>query len=674
MEAKETDLFRLLDGSKHFVIPHYQRLYSWESKHCVKLFEDIANIALDANKRHFVGSIVYVSHVALADGVNTFVVIDGQQRLTTVSLMLLALVDQMADEPSEKRKRLNRTIRNADEELTSDFYFKLKLTRSDNGSFREIVRSVERGEPLKSDESRVHRNYLILRDLISKSDFAPEDLLSAISRLDLVYIALDANRDDPQAIFESLNSTGKNLSATDLIRNFVMMDQLPQVQADLYENYWLKLENIFKERSESEFEDLTRAFLALKQGKYPLQADVFESFKLIYRSRLEAGVGAAGALGEFRDAGKSYAQIQWLPEPKNKNLQDALSSYRSLRNKVLNPLAMPWATRDVAGAVYEGIDLAKVLGLLESYLVRRVFCGLRNNGLDQTVAKAFELMKKSKRDGVEAVADAMLSIGGGKGRFPLDEEVLYKGQTFELYNSNLAEYILGRLEKQLDPKGTNVNVKATVEHIMPQTLTNIWKRELGPDFASVRERLLHTIGNLTLSPYNSELGNLSFRDKVNKPKFGFRDSKFALSRPLVEEAQWGEPEITARGQRLMALVVKAWPLPSIYTENYIRIESQVEKEEISVLDLVTEGLLDVGDELYWSRPQVGEVNVATIAEGGQLRVSDGDLYESPTAATRHFTTSNYNGWKQWRMGSEDGPTLDELRERLSQANVEVTGR
>lgn len=664
MEAKETDLFRLLDGSKHFVIPHYQRLYSWESKHCKKLFDDIVSIASDPQKRHFVGSIVYVSHLAQADGVNTFVVIDGQQRLTTISMLLLALLGSMKLDQQELRKRLNRTIRNADEDASSDTYLKLKLTRNDNSSFREILRSIELGEGLHNDESRIHRNYEYLCALVSQSDLEPDALLSAVSRLDLVYISLDANKDDPQAIFESLNSTGKNLSATDLIRNYVLMDQEPKVQAELYDSYWMKLEEIFRERSESEFEDFTRAYIALKNGRYPLTSEVFETFKVLHRASLEQGVSANGALAEFRDSGKSYAQIQWLPE-KDRRLHESEQNYRALRNKLLNPLAMRWATRDVSDKSYDPADLAKILDMLESYLVRRIFCGLRNNGLDQTVAKALELAQKSLHHGVDAIADAMLSLGGGKGRFPLDEEVLYKGQTFELYNSSLAEHLLSRLERYLDPKGTNLTLKASVEHIMPQTLTNAWKQSLGPDHVSIRERLLHTIGNLTLSPYNAELGNSSFRTKVEKANVGFRDSKIALSRSLINLEKWGEEEIVARGRSLMEMAIKVWPLPSIYGPDYRKIETQIEKDELTVLDLLAEGLLDLGETLYWSRPGAGELNVAVVIEGGNLQVADGDIYDTPTAATRHFTTSNYNGWKQWRVGSQDGPTLDDLRSRMA---------
>jgi len=667
MEAKETDLFRLLDGSKHFVIPHYQRLYSWETKHCKKLFEDIAAIAKDPGQRHFVGSVVYVSHLAQADGVNTFVVIDGQQRLTTISMLLLALLDAMDLDENELRKRLNRTIRNADEDPVSDTYLKLKLTRNDNSSFREILRSIELREALHSDESRIHRNYLFLRDLVFESTVGADELLQAVSRLDLVYIALDATKDDPQAIFESLNSTGKNLSATDLIRNYVLMDQEPKVQAELYDNYWLKLEEIFKGRSEAEFEDLTRAFIALKNGKYPLNSEVFETFKELYRTKLEQGETANSALAEFRDAGKSYAQIQWLPE-KDRNLNAASQNYRSLRNKLLNPLAMPWATRDLSESEYDPIALAKVLEMLESYLVRRVFCGLRNNGLDQTVAKALELSHKSLHKGVDALADAMLSLGGGKGRFPLDEEVLYKGVSFELYNSSLSEYLLTRLEQHLDPKGTNLKLRASVEHIMPQTLTNAWRQSLGPEHNSIKERLLHTIGNLTLSPYNAELGNAMFRTKVEKPNVGFRDSKIALSRSLVELESWGEHEILSRGESLMAMAVKVWPLPSIYSNAYKKIETKVDKDELTLVDLVSEGLLEIGDVLYWSRPGAGELNLATVIDGGFLQVNDGDVYETPTSATRHFTSSNYNGWKQWRVGSADGNTLDDLRAKLAPIN------
>lgn len=663
MDARESTLFGLLDGSKHYVIPHYQRLYSWENKHCSTLFRDIENIASDSSLQHFMGSIVYVSHAAKADGINQFVVIDGQQRLTTLSLLLLAVINALGLEQDERSRRLNRTIRNGDERQGSQEFLKLRLTRSDNGSYQSIVHSVASGEPLQGDDSRIHRNYDQLRKLLEESQVPPHEIWLAISRLDMVYIALEAGKDDPQAIFESLNSTGKNLSPTDLIRNFVLMDVESERQAPLYENYWAKIEDLFRDRKDNEFEEFTRAHLAAEQEKYPRITDVYEQFKDAVRISYQRGESREQVLGKFRDSAKAYSNIHWINQS-DKRTQLALEDYRSLRLKVMHPLLLRYATHGIPGKTYEAEDFISALQLLENYLIRRTFVGLKANSMDNSVAKIFSYMHKSKRFRVDSLADAFLSLRG-KARFPLDEEVKYRGLTMELYNTQNKEHILRKLELKLDPSGLGTSAKLTVEHVMPQRLTKAWEQMLGANAVQVRERLVHTIGNLTLSPYNSELGNKSFVEKINNSPGGYLSSKVKLSDSIVAETTWGELEIQRRGQYLMDLAVSTWPLPEIWSDNYSQLDSNEAKEDLALVDLLREEAIMPDDELFWRRPNSGHAYIARITENGTMIVQDGEEFETPTAATKHFTSSSFNGWDQWRHLSTEGPTLNELRERVA---------
>lgn len=667
MDARESTFFALLDGSKHYVIPHYQRLYSWEFKHCKTLFDDLESLARDKQKKHFMGSIVYISHMAKADGVNEFVVIDGQQRLTTLSLVVLAVIEALDLDDEERTRRLNRTIRNSDEKRETPQYFKLKLTRADNESFQHIVHSVAAGKALDAEDSRIRRNFEFLRQSLKDSITTPQQFWDAITRLDMVYISLDSSNDDPQAIFESLNSTGKDLSPTDLIRNFVLMDLKPERQVNLYENYWAKIESLFKNRKDNEFEEFTRAHLALQQEKYPRATDVYFEFKGSVRESYNDGYTPEDVLGNFRDSAKTYANIHWVSGADEPKVESALADYRALRLKIMHPLLMPYAKQGIANANYNPHEFYKALGLLESYLVRRTFSGLKANSLDNSVAKIFSYMHKSSFDGVNALADALLSLRG-KSRFPLNDEVVYRGQTMELYNSTMKDHILRKLERKLDPNGLGVSAKISIEHIMPQKLTRAWEELLGPNAAQIRERLVHTIGNLTLSPYNSELGNKSFSEKVDLIKGGFTTSKLRLSESILQYEAWGESEILERGNYLMELAVSTWPLPDIYDSNYKKLEVNEEKEEISLLDLLREEIIQPDDEVFWARPSIGETYIARVTENGTLVVQSGDEYETPSAATRHFTTSSYNGWKEWRHLSPDGPTLNDKRDELTQQN------
>jgi uncharacterized protein with ParB-like and HNH nuclease domain len=665
VEARESTFLGLLDGSKHYSIPHYQRLYSWDFKQVDRLFRDVESLANTPEVRHFMGSIVYVSHAAKADGINNFVVIDGQQRLTTLSMLMLAIMKSMKLNSDDIKKRFNRTIRNGDEERGSDEYLKLRLTRTDDGVYRSLVNAVENDQQLDLGSSKLIRNFLRLTDLVQKSDADPAKLWSALARIDMVYISLDKGKDDPQAIFESLNSTGKNLSSTDLIRNFVLMDRSQDEQVSLYENYWSKIEDLFRDRKDTEFDEFTRAHLAASLERYPKKTDVYEEFTRSVRASYAQDGTPQDVLGNFRDSAKAYAFIHWQQTSDDPpSLQRALADYRALGLRLLHPLLLSFAQKNSLTQKYQPEVFERAIRVLESYLIRRVFCGLRSNALDNAMATVFNLKGKSSRIGVESLEDALLSLTG-KARFPLDEEVRYRGQTMDLYSSNNAEHILKKLERFGDPAGLGLSAKVSIEHIMPQKLSRPWIASLGEDASRIRERLVHSLGNLTLTPYNSELGQRSFEDKKFLPKGGFSTSKFWLSTTILPYETWNEDSIMTRGDFLMDCALKVWPLPEIYGSDYRKIESATNKQDIDLPELLAAELLEPDSEIVWSRPQSGEVHRARVTESGTIVTSEGEEYDTPTAATRAFTTSNYNGWKEWRLADVDGPTLDELREKAA---------
>ena len=669
MDAQHTTLFKLLDGSKQYRIPQYQRLYSWDRVHCERLFRDIERLAvsLDTGKSHFIGSIVYISKSTKAAGTNQFLVIDGQQRLTTISLLILAMLSDPNFEAvtgQTKVAQLNRYIRNNDEGRESPLFPKLVLTRTDNDHFQEVMSAVEEGR-MFSANNRLKRNFDFLRSLIQESE-TPTDLIwQAIGQLDLVYISLNAASDNPQAIFESLNSTGKDLSQTDLIRNFLLMGHDEDTQIRLYQNYWLPIEGLFRDRQDSEFDDFTRAYVATKLGAFPRKTEVFREFKNFVESQVGAGVSPDDQLDDLLNYANNYASINFGPHP-DKNLEQSLKRLRALRIRSLNPLLMIFL--DSKSVLPMPVDLvAKSASLIESYLIRRLFAGLGNNALDNTFSTILSSMNDSEFEGLERLEEALLGLKG-KARFPRNAEVIQKGSLMDLYSSPLRHFVLKGIEMGLDPKGIGLSVDLTIEHVMPQKLSTDWLRELGADAEAIHARLVHTIGNLTLTPYNSELGNMSFTKKKTALVSGLDKAKIAMTQSVIEQEHWGEAEILARAEKLMALAVKIWKEPELLQkESFVDTSYFGSAEDIQMTDLLAAGAIEPGTRLVWHRSNLDKTHEAVVQEDGSIRVADGDVYADPSPAAMHFSGSSVNGWKAWRVGVIEGESLADLRQVLLDA-------
>lgn len=669
LDAQHTTLFKLLDGSKQYRIPQYQRLYSWDRVHCERLFRDIERLAasLDEGRSHFIGSIVYISKPTKAAGTNQFLVIDGQQRLTTISLLILAMLSDPNFEiltGQTKVAQLNRYIRNNDEGRESQLFPKLVLTRTDNEHFQEVMSAVEEGRMFSAD-NRLKRNFDFLRSLIQESD-TPTDLIwQAIGQLDLVYISLNAASDNPQAIFESLNSTGKDLSQTDLVRNFLLMGHDEESQIRLYQNYWLPIEGLFRDRQDSEFDDFTRAYIATKLGAFPRKTEVFREFKKFVESQVAEGLSPDDQLDDLLNNANNYASINFGPHPDN-ILEQSLKRLRSLRIRSLNPLLMVFLDSKSDLALSKDM-VAKSAALIESYLIRRLFAGLGNNALDNTFSTVLSSMHASGYQGLERFEEALLGLKG-KARFPRNAEVTQKGALMDLYSSPLRHFVLKGIEIGLDPKGIGLSVDLTIEHVMPQKLSTDWLRELGPEAETIHTRFVHTIGNLTLTPYNSELGNKSFTKKKTALVSGLNKAKISMTQSVIEKDYWREAEILERAQKLMSLVVRIWNEPELLKrENFVDTSYFESAEDIQMTDLLAAGAIEPGTRLFWHRSNLDRTHEALVQEDGTIRVSDGDVYSEPSPAAMHFAGTTINGWKAWRVGSSDGESLADLRKVLLDA-------
>jgi hypothetical protein len=619
---------------------------------------------LEHGLTHFIGSIVYVSKSTKAAGTNQFMVIDGQQRLTTISLLILAVLSDpnFSEETGQtKIAQLNRYVRNNDEHRESGLFPKLVLTRSDNDSYREILSAVEEGRMFTSN-NRLKRNFDYFRALLQESETSYTQIWQAIGQLDLVYISLNSETDNPQAIFESLNSTGKDLSQTDLVRNFLLMGHGEDTQIRLYENYWLQIEALFRDRQDSEFDDFTRAYVASKLRRYPRKTEVFREFKNYVQAERVGGKSPDELLEDLLNNATWYAQVSFGAHP-DKGLEEALSRLRSLRIRSLNPLLIMFL--DPKSDVFlPSTAIARAASMIEAYLVRRLFAGLGNNALDNTFSILLSSLSTSSYVTEEALEVAFAALKG-KARFPRDAEVVQKGILMDLYSSPLKHHILKSMEKKLDPKGIGLSADLSIEHVMPQKLNNVWLSELGPEAQAIHAKYLHTIGNLTLTPYNSELGNMSFANKKSALVKGLNQTKIAMTQPILNFEKWTEEEILLRASQMVSLVLRVWEAPELLNkEEYKREPSFGTPEDVGLTDLLAAGLIEAGAEIYWPRPNMGLIHEAIIQEDGTIRVSDGDVYSDPSPAAMHFSDSNVNGWKAWRVASVDGDRLVDLRQSL----------
>ncbi|GAA7087729.1 hypothetical protein HpBGD13_06840 [Helicobacter pylori] len=572
MEAGATILLKFIEDNKknQFVIPIYQRLYSWEKEQCKQLWDDIIKIGGDDKMNgHFIGSILYV-----LDGIkhsdNTLLIIDGQQRLTTITLLFIALRDHLSDEV--KRKEIeDHYLINRDEK--GDKKFRLILSESDKDTLLSLIDKNKRKPSELS--SKIMENFELFKEWIRKNTDKLETIFKGLEKLMIVEIALN-DKDDPQLIFESMNSTGKDLTQTDLIRNYILMGLEPKEQKIFYEKYWRAMEEEF-EQSEREklFNKFVRHYLTIKTREIPNTNKVYEAFK---RYQQERGIETEALLQDLQKYCGYFCQIVFKKEA-DKDLNKALGFLVDLKMDVVYPLLLELYS-DYSDGVLSKQDFIPIIYLIESYICRRAVCGLGANGLNKIFA--FFTRHIQKNEYFESLEAYFGSLIKGK-RFPDDDEFKDSFTTKELCSSNKTEkarYYLERLEN-FDTKEPVNTKEYTTEHIMPQTLTPEWKRDLGGNFQAIHDKYLHTIGNLTLTGYNSEYSNRSFQEK-RYMKGGFKDSPLRLNQGLRDLESFGEEEIEKRANDLADWALKIWTYLKLYAET---LEKYKPKKEKKVYDL-----------------------------------------------------------------------------------------
>ena len=556
MDARKGNIFEILNGNKQFLIPVYQRYYSWDIEQCRRLWNDIVDMQKRNKAGHFVGSIVNIAEQAMPTGVQKYMIIDGQQRMTTLTLLLLALRDYAIQHPEDTTinyRRIDNMLLKNEYEVGGERY-KLLLTETD----RDILIRLVESKPIPDGtKSRLIDNYKFFSGKIADRDLRPAEIYESIGKLQIVNITLDRTMDDAQAIFESLNSTGKELSESDLIRNYVLMGLEPSEQTYVYEHLWRPMEQLFVyETQDSVMDSFFRHYLTMKLTRIPKQGRVYEEFKL-YHLNCEFGT-IRELCQDLLNYAKFYTDIVFK-RSNNAELKRLYEDIVDLRMEVSYPFLLKVHNDCAEGTITED-NLKEILRLCISYVLRRSICDIPTNSMNKTFAT---LRNSIRPDDYMNSVKAFFVLQDTYKEFPDNDKFMAAFMSRDIYTMRARNYILSRLEN-FGNKAPIIIENYTIEHIMPQntSLSPEWQHDLGVNWKEIQKTYIHTIGNLTLTAYNSEMSDRPFMDKMNMPG-GFKESALRLNAYLVKLTEWNEDHIKERAQQLAAKAVQIWPYPSL---------------------------------------------------------------------------------------------------------------
>lgn len=541
--------------NKRFVIPVYQRNYDWKIEQCRQLYEDLIKIVKNQSESHFFGSLVS-SFNTMGHGME-FLVIDGQQRLTTVSLLFLAmynLIDRgviKPEDPNLQQKIYEEYLVNKYE--PEEKKVKLKPIKNDQAAFGRLFKDTT--DYIRESNLTVNYNYFYNR--VQKQEITIDQLFDAICRLEVIDIKLGQN-DNPQLIFESLNSTGLDLSEGDKIRNYVLMGLPAKEQEACYNDYWNKIEVCTK----YDVSAFVRDYLSVRMQEIPSQKKVYIKFKEYVQ---EKAIGTRPLLEDLLAYARRYETLL-KGNTGDKALDSCIDRLNRLESNVTRPFFLEvLRLRDEKLLSIE--QVAEVFGITEDYLFRRTICELPTNALNKiflTLHGNIIRYDKTENQYIDKLKYALLSKRD-KARFPEDAEFVQAFVDRKIYemNSKNKIYILERLEnfdtlEDKDVYGHCDDGTYSIEHIMPQTLTPEWKSALGDDYERIHEEWLHRIANLTLTAYNSEYSNRPFAEKKTM-KHGLNDSGIRMNTWIAAKDRWTLAEIEERSQYLAGRALDIWP-------------------------------------------------------------------------------------------------------------------
>lgn len=625
MKAQHIFFPKIINGASQFVIPVFQRDYSWAEENCRQLWKDILLIAQAPGERgHFIGSVVYIQSGDSNAGFSRWLLIDGQQRMTTLTLLMAALRDHIIEtgwsgdgDGPVARKIDAYFLRNPLEDGEREF--KLQLRRHDNATLQAIIAGTALPD---APSANLRENYELFRDLLKEAD--PAQVYAGINRLMLVDVTLERGVDDPQLIFESLNSTGVNLSASDLIRNFILMSLTEKEQTRLYRDYWSKIEDLFR-GSDRVFANFIRDYLALRGKSAKLERSdlVYTAFR-----RAFGGIGQDPAALEALLVDLLRRARQYAAFAVGSGTDERSRAFAQLRHLADVPAILIMRLLEVqeVNKTLPEPQLLEALRLIESYLLRRAVIGAQSRGYGLEFAKlAYRIEDAQPLASLKAALARMPAAYA----FPEDaefERALLEGN---LYHKRVCKQVLDGLENR-DSKEQSDTSAYSIEHIMPQNekMPEPWRLMLGEGWKGVHQTWLHRLGNLTLTGYNSTYSDKPLAEKQTI-EHGFRQSSVRLNQDVRDAPVWTETEMRARGVRLAARALTIWPRLDADT----KMIREMEREELKAraagrsLDRVdmTEGAKTLFDELR-SRIRTDFPEVIEMAETKSVSYHDPEFF------------------------------------------------
>ncbi len=582
MKANETKVDKFLATNETtFAIPVYQRNYDWTLTQCKQLLHDIIETGKNnKTNAHFIGSIVYVhDDVYTASGLTELTIIDGQQRLTTITLIYIALYrlakqldNQMLVNRIHKTYLINEFAPEAEK-------LKLKPTENNKDALRHILNSTD-GEEFKG-YSKIIENFEYFRSAITPENF--ETVQRGLSKLIFVDIALDRQKDNPQRIFESLNSTGLELTQADLIRNYILMGLSRTNQEKIYKSYWEVIEKNAKDETlnKTRVSEFIRDYLTLKNKEIPNKGDVYVTFKANYPTTTVDDLEEI--LSELKSLSKFYNK---LVNPKNeadREIRQQLEYISRLEINVAFPFLMK-VYEDYSNSLFDKLTFISILTLVQSFAFRRFILGLPTNALNKIFMTLYDKVEPDNY--LTSIQKALMQRAGVQ-RFPRNTETINALKEKDVYNIKPKNrtYLLERIEnfQNSEPVIIEGNSDITIEHIFPQNPDPKWKIELGADdYNFIKENYLNTIGNLTLSGNNGKLGNKPFAEKqvmnIDGKEQGYKFSRLWLNRELEEKTKWDKEEIENRANQISERFLKIWEIPDI------DVEEQSNNDEVNIFD------------------------------------------------------------------------------------------
>jgi len=611
MDVGKMPISAFLQGqTKSFVIPVFQRDYAWKISNCEKLWNDLIELKQKKRLDHFLGTIVTIGL-----SYDEYSVIDGQQRVTTISLLLLSLYNFLKTKPNKdnddeilEQQLLDFLINKYSKE--NDKRIRLKPNKQDRLFFEKLFDS-----KLNVDNtSNIVNNYNFFYNKIQSNQLTPNEIFELFNKLKIVLINLDSRNDDPQLIFESLNSTGVGLTAGDLIRNYILMDLEPKLQENYYKNYWIEIEKL-----SGDVPEFIRNYLIYKLQSWVKKDDVYDTFKKIAKDNFKND--KKDILEDLNKYATIYSHLVQIQLYNDKEINNCLYRLNKIEFTVCHPYLFD-VFSDFLNNILKKEDICNILKLIESYAFRKILVDNTTQGLNKLFVTLSKEIKKNDlwKDNYFEILKYILLEKRVSQRFPSDEEfenALINKEVYKLQSKN-RNFLLESLEKFNSAYSINFD-DLTIEHIMPQKLTKEWKTNLGNNWQDIHNKYLHTLGNLSLTANNSKLSNSTFNDKQ---KIDYQISNLKLNFYLKDIKDWNEEKIIERAKSLIKDAVRIWTYP---TTNY----SKQEPDE-AIFDLTSE------DNFTNSRPVYlylgeDERGVQVSSWRDVLRYVCGFLYDySPT--------------------------------------------